>query len=540
MELTLFIATFLYLWLAAERCSTNIVRRYAEEELDSAYWYNVGEKTLKQILKQQLQERPAKNVVYFLGDGMGIPTVTAARIYDGQKKGMTGEENSLEFEAFPNVGLAKTYNVDKQVPDSAGTSTAFLCGVKGNYYTLGVTARVNLDNCTAAMDQSTHVKSILHWAQNAGKATGFVTTMRVTHATPAGLYAHSANRGWEADANIPEDKRQCVDIATQLVEHEPGRNCKVIMGGGRKKFLPKNGTGVGERLDGKNLIDRWEEKSREKQQRYKVVMDLNSFNDVNPSETDCLLGLFNDDHLTYEGDWLNKSLTRNEPTLSEMTKKSIEILLKSPDGFFLFVEGGKIDWAHHAGTARYALEETVAFNEAIRLATSMVDLEETLVIVTADHSHVMTINGYPHRGNDILGSVMSEPDDPLPDLTYTTLMYANGPGYSYPPPNGTGIFKSGENTTVFSYRQLAAFPKKYESHGGEDVPVYAIGPMSHIFRGVYEQNYIPHAIGYVACYKGNFEKCLSTGTASFNTMAPPILLLASIVVYLHQRIACSL
>lgn len=114
------------------------------------------------------------------------------------------------------------------MPDSACTATAYLGGVKNNYGTLGVTASVARKDCIASLDSSNHVDTILSWAQEAGKATGLVTTTRITHASPAGNYAHSAERDWESDADMSRSgSTECDDIAKQLVNNEPGKNCKV-------------------------------------------------------------------------------------------------------------------------------------------------------------------------------------------------------------------------------------------------------------------------------------------------------------------------
>lgn len=131
-------------------------------------------------------------------------------------------------------------------------------------------------------------------------------------------------------------------------------------------------------------------------------------------------GLFSDDHLHY-----NLENVTAEPKLAEMVEKAIKILQKEKNGFYLFVEGGKIDMAHHESKARIALDETVEFAKAVQKAYELTNEKDTLIVVTADHSHTMTMNGYPARGYDILG-IFGKSNDSLP---YTTLSYANGPGY---------------------------------------------------------------------------------------------------------------
>lgn len=352
---------------------------------------------------------------------MSLATITAARIYKGQKNKNSGEEQFLSFEKFPYVSLAKTYALDRQVADSANSATAYLCGVKANYGTLGVDGRVKFSDCQASRDVSTHVKSVLEWAQEAGKSTGFVTTARVTHASPAALYTHSASRNWENYSDDPD----CPDIALQLVTAKPGKDIQIILGGGRRNFLNSSEVRENGRKDGRNLIEEWMNDKINRKLKAAYVSNLREFNDLRPRSADYLLGLFNEDHLNFVTD-VEEGEPRREPTLKEMTKKSIEILRRNPKGFFLFVEGGKIDIAHHDNKALKALEETLEMDEAVQTAMSMTSEEDTLMIVTADHSHTMTINGYPKRGNNILG--MGGVSD-MDNLTYTTLLYSNGPGW---------------------------------------------------------------------------------------------------------------
>lgn len=142
------------------------------------FWNNKAQNYIAEQLKSAKNTKKAKNLILFLGDGLSIATTAATRMYIG------GEEVELSFEKFPHYGLAKTYCVDRQVPDSACTATAFLHGVKNNYRGLGVSANVSSSQCNFSEDDVTY--SILKWAQDAEKATGIVTTTRITHATPAG------------------------------------------------------------------------------------------------------------------------------------------------------------------------------------------------------------------------------------------------------------------------------------------------------------------------------------------------------------------
>ncbi|CAG0920462.1 unnamed protein product, partial [Notodromas monacha] len=184
-------------------------------------------------LVKPINTQRAKNIIIFVGDGMGNPITVASRIFKGQLRGQPGEEDMLEFERFPHTGISKTYCVDSQVADSACSATALFHGVKAPFKTLGVDRNVVKDDCDSLLKfRAKWPHSIAEAAQKAGMRTGFVTTTSVTHATPAALYAHSPNREWETDKDIPELQRHCKDIARQLVEDTPGKDFNVIMGGG--------------------------------------------------------------------------------------------------------------------------------------------------------------------------------------------------------------------------------------------------------------------------------------------------------------------
>ena len=164
----------------------------------------------------------AKNVIVFLGDGMSLTTVAAARILEGQRNGRPGEEHLLSWERFPHTAFSKTYNTDSQTPDSAGTMTAVATGVKSHMGAIGVSAG-NRQDCADSLGR--HVLSWLRLADDAGLATGIVTTARLTHATPAAVYAHAPDRNWENDTDLPESAHVegCRDIARQLLDFAPGR-----------------------------------------------------------------------------------------------------------------------------------------------------------------------------------------------------------------------------------------------------------------------------------------------------------------------------
>ncbi|CAL4067492.1 unnamed protein product, partial [Meganyctiphanes norvegica] len=487
------------------------------------HWWDLAQNELAAALNVRQNMNGAKNILLFLGDGMGITASTAGRIYKGQKNGMHGEEGYLAWERFPNMGLLKTYNVDRQVPDSAGTATAYLCGTKSNYYTLAVDPEVKLGDCAASKNPLYRVPSVLQWAQEAGKHTGKVTTTRVTHATPAAAYAHSAHRNWECDGNLGDRGQGCKDIADQLITENPGRDIRVIMGGGRQMFgaqldHPNSKGNLCRRKDGRNLAREWATDKIARGYNAAYVTDSHELARVNPDTTDFLMGLFNDTHMPFEVDRQENFMP--VPSLKEMTLVALRFLKKSQKGFFLLVEGGRIDHALHDNLPKKALEDTVALDAAVQAALLELDLENTLVLVTADHSHVMTFNGYPERGNDILGIGDISKIDQLP---YTTLMFTNGPGWKYTAEGNivSRIDPRHEDLRSSNYQSLAAVPRGRidETHGGEDVAVFAVGPMSHLFHRVHEQHYVAHVMAYAACIgpsKG--VKCQRPASSAIGTI----------------------
>ena len=429
----------------------------------------------------------AKNVILFIGDGMGVSTVTAARIFDGQSKGMEGEEHLLSFETFPNLALVKTYNTNQQVPDSAGTATAMVTGQKTRAGVINIGPEVLRGDCEAS--KAHELKSIGRFVKERGKALGVVTTTTITHATPATIYSVSPERNWESDQYMPAQAIAdgCVDIAQQLLALDSDNGPDITLGGGRSMFFGEEDGGV--RITGGQMRD-WlaRNPARSYIQKKSELLEI--------AGKDQVIGLFSPSHMTFVAERGEQTL---EPTLREMTKAAITYLEDQGDGYFLMVEGGRIDHAHHQNRAGFAMLETQEFSRAIEVAIRETDPSNTLILVTADHSHVMTMAGYPTKGNDILGHVIGNdlrgvandsPDLDLNGTPYTTLGYANGPGAVsvLPRPNP----EAGVSATI-----QALIPTGYvfegqgfanETHAGEDVALYGTGPGSEMVRGVMEQN----------------------------------------------------
>jgi len=467
----------------------------------------------------------AKNIILFVGDGMSFGTVTAARILEGQQQGMPGEENSLSFGNFPFTGLAKTYNVDSQVADSAGAMTAIITGVKTDKGLISVDENTSRGDCSSATGND--LMTALELAEIAGLATGVVSTARVTHATPAATYAKSADRDWEdnSDMSAQAIEQGCEDIASQLVNFASNLDARfegldtngieVMMGGGRRHFLPAQAAAnshdassaiEGDRTDGRNLITEW--KTSYPAGNY--VDDQKGFDALQPDAVKQVFALFNESHMLYEADRGND--IAGEPSLTEMTTKAIDILDSNQQGFFLMVESGRIDHGHHANSAYNALTDTIEFSRAVQAAVDNTDSSETLIIVTADHGHVFTIAGYPKRGNPILGKVIKiDADSPAlahDGMPYSTLGYASGPGF-HDFGNETNADKvyyskvhkgradlTEVDTQASGFHQEALVPMGWETHSGEDVAIYATGPGAHLVSGTHEQSAIFHIMNF--------------------------------------------
>lgn len=484
-------------------------------------WYQQGRQQIS-IVKEHVRQASAvstakaKNIILFIGDGMGVSTVTAARIHAGQLLGKKGEEHQLFFETLPYLALAKTYNTNQQTPDSAGTMTAIMTGMKTKAGFISVAQSMMRGDCRGL--HGNILTTAIEHADQIGMSTGIVTTTRLTHATPAVAYAHVPERNFEddADAKLMQHTKGCVDIAQQLLAFGQhfGDGLEVALGGGRRNFIPRQKSAdastktSGERLDGRNLINEW----LQQHQQSSYVRNRAQLAAVDPLQTKHLLGLFSASHMDYELDRHNKKL--DQPSLTEMTAKGIAVLQKNPKGYLLLVESGRIDHAHHAGNAQRALHETIEFDSAVRKAYSMTNAHETLIIVTADHSHVFTIAGYPTRGNPILGKVVhndwrglakSRPELALDGLPYTTLGYANGLGFAADKKQAakrkSNKLKSNSrvdladiDTQTSGYHQEALVPLHAETHSAEDVAVYASGPGSSLFQGTIEQHVIFHIL----------------------------------------------
>jgi alkaline phosphatase len=455
--------------------------------------------------------RRAKNVIFFVGDGMGVSTVTAARVFTA---GVAGE---LVMDTFPYTALSRTYSADAITADSAPTMTAMMSGYNTNAGVIG------LDDTTENRDfnrdgDGKSVWTLLEQAKQRNMKVGVVSTARITHATPAATYAHINNRDNEsaiALQALPGDS---------TYNDRLGRGVDVLMGGGRQFFVPTTTIdeegGTGSRTDGRDL------RAEFRASGYSYVWNASGFNALTAANLP-VLGLFERSHMEYEYDRATDA--GGEPSLTDMTVKSIDLLSaagrKGGRGYFLMVESGRIDHAHHEGNAIRALTDTRELDRAIGAALKSVDLRDTLIIVSADHSHVFNIAGYPMRplnelpypvssypaefgslaGNGILDLVYdvdaaSGAVSPATDrngVPYTTLVYGNGPGYRGRPrvdprtdvfPGRNGAVPGGPSHQA--YFQESAVPLGSETHSGEEVAIYAIGPGADLVHGTVKNTFI--------------------------------------------------
>ncbi|MHA7848504.1 alkaline phosphatase [Serratia sp. D1N4] len=423
---------------------------------------------------------PTKNVLFFLGDGMGIATLTAARIYS------VGEDGDLTIDTLPETAFVHTYSSDAQVTDSAPSMSAYMTGIKTNNEVISMSPdtkatnpqgkpyQVNFDS-TCPPDNGHAVETLLEQMKAANYGTGIVTTTRITHATPAATYAHICHRDAENT------------IAAALVPGGQGFNAKlgdgidVILGGGTSYFTPA--TAGGTRGDQRNLITELQAAN------YHYAANKQQFDQL-PINGSKLVGLFTPNHMSYDQD----RDPAQEPSLAEMTEKAIDALAAKEKGFFLMVEGGRIDHALHATNARRALQDTVAFDDAIKLALDKMQqldpgLKNTLIVVTADHDHTLQMNGYAQRtgktqeGNPgVLGVVKSyvsgANSTDVDGNPYTIIGFGNGPAHQATRgPIDESTLESAD------FLQESVIPMKSETHGGGDVFLAAQGLGAEQFTG---------------------------------------------------------
>jgi alkaline phosphatase len=397
------------------------------------------------------REGRARNVILFIGDGMGDSEITLARYYSA---GATGR---LALDTLPVAGVLTTYSIlesaphrPNYVPDSAAAATAWATGVKTSNGRIATTAGDDRD-----------LKTALEHARERGYRTGNVTTTELTDATPAALAAHVAHRDCQGPADMlkcPQDRRAAGgpgSIAEQMIEHD----VDVLLGGGAVRFEQRDEAG-------RRVVDVAVERG------YRVVRTREELAAQAPGER--VLGLFAPGNMStewtgraaapYPSNVASPQLCRpgsrgpGEPTLEEMTAHALRLLDRSgPDGpgFFLQVEGGSIDKQNHEADPCGQIGETVGFDRAVRLGLDYARAHpDTLVVVTADHGHSSQIVATP--------TAAEHPAGPI-----STLLTVDGAPVtvSY----GTGT------------------PGMPQGHTGTQIRIAAAGPQAHGVAGVRDQ-----------------------------------------------------
>lgn len=403
-----------------------------------------------------LVDKHPQNVIFFLGDGMGTQEITAARYYQGVN-------NALNVDRMPFTGFDTTWSVKPGAgpnylpdydPDSASTGTMWATGQKT------IDERISQGPSTAINVPGPNLKTVLELAQKRGMKVGDVSTAEITDATPAVLASHISLRGCQGPADMAAcaSETKAAGGLGSIAEQEVDHKVDVLLGGGRNRFAP---TITGGPDTGKTVIESAQAKG------YRYVTDAAGLSAV-PNSGKPVLGLFNAGNMSLEWTGPAASLGKgnapapcnenqrpaNEPSLAAMTQKSIE-LLENRKGFFLQVEGASIDKQDHATNACGQIGETVAFDNAIGVALDYQRHHpDTLIVVTADHSHTSQIVGEDASGAGVptgYSTNLTTKDGQTLSLTYGTAGYG-GPGAA----------------------PVAAPPS--QQHTGAAVPVWASGP----------------------------------------------------------------
>ena len=310
---------------------------------------------VKTEVAQAATTKAPKYVFYFIGDGLGSSQRSVAEYFLQEK---TGDKTAkLTMNMFPIAGINTTYSTDTLVTDSAAAGTALATGHKTKNGMISILP-----------DGKTAVKSLIAEAEAKGMATGIITTTRLTHATPAVFAAHNENRNNENE------------IAADFVDS----GVDFFAGGGYRHFVPKTITwGKSKREDDRSITQEFFEND------YKIFIGdksgSESFKNYQPTGKEKVFAAFTYSHLPYEIDRINSG--SKVPSLAEMTAKGIEVLSKYNKGFFMMIEGGRIDHACHANDPAGTIYDTLAFDEAVKVAYDFYKKhpQETLIVVIGDH-----------------------------------------------------------------------------------------------------------------------------------------------------------
>jgi alkaline phosphatase len=457
----------------------------------------------------------ARNVIFFLGDGLSVAHRTGARI---MSKGITeGKANGrLNMDQLDRMAFIGTSSVDSIAVDSANSMSAYMTGHKSSINAIGVYA----DRTPSSLDDP-RVENIAEaLRRQTGKSIGVVATSEIEDATPAAVVAHTRRRSDKAD------------IVGMFYDVKPD----VILGGGSAYFLPQSTAGS-KRKDDKDYIKLFQEAG------YTVAIDKTALAAAAQSNQEKLLGLFHTGNMdaTLDREFLKKGTVSkfpNQPGLVEMTQVALDKLSRDPDGFFLMVEASSIDKMSHPLDWERSLFETIEFDKAIGIARDFAAKNpDTLIIVTGDHTHGLSIIGTVD--DDKPGTDMREKVGTYDDAGFPNYKDENGDGYpdrvdvskrlaifanNYPDyyetfrPKLDGPFvpavqnENKEYVANEEYKNVpgAVFrqgniPKDGDTgvHAVDDVVLQAQGPGSEAFKGYMEESDIYRVLADVMALGAN-------------------------------------
>ena len=430
-------------------------------------------------------EHEARNVIVFVGAGLGPAVITAARV------GRYKEDGALTMDALPYVARLRTPSLDAQTSDSAAAVSAMLTGVKvrndvvsmdGGTRSVGfapgrdpIRNVAGADNRCPANGNGAPSTTLIELAIAKGKATGVVTTSRLTGAGISSAYAHVCHRDAEYEV-----ARQAVPGGVGYND-KLGRGVDVLLGGISTYWRPfEAAKRVRGRPDGRELVGELQARG------YTYVTDLVSLNAAPSADGTKIVGLF--DFADGDGPWqgeMSHETDRNinrEPSLGQMTARALDVLMKNPTGYLLVVDAAGIQTALQGGSARRALADTIALDDAVKVAIDKVDLTNTLVVVAGDHATTLAYIGGGRRGSDVLGlqtdPVTGKPMTDADGNTYTTLVFGTGPNR---PDKRANL----DAPTVLQrdYLQESAIKLARGTNSATDVVVYATGVGAERFRG---------------------------------------------------------
>lgn len=398
-----------------------------------------------------------KNVIYMIGDGMGINHVLLTSYLEGRE---------LYMLQAPYTGFVLTFSANSNVPDSAAAGTALACGYKTNNGMIGM------------LPDGKVVTNIAEIAAQYGIKTGIVATCRITHATPAAFYGHVSSR---RDENT---------LAEQLVDSY----LTVAFGGGWRHFVPTGG----KRKDGKDLI---------------AIAKANGFDYITTKtellnyDGDRVLGLFSYSHLKAASE-----RTGEEPMLPEMVEKALEILSKDDSPFFLMVEGSQIDWEAHGNDVYGLWKEIVEFDNAVKVALDFAkEHPNTLIVITADHETGglgLSTGGYTMnlekirkdytKTADWIVSNFGDSDEELKEAVKTYFnVELTDEDLAYYHEEKAKSFNGAGNAIGRILSNKAQIGWTTHDHTGGAVPIFAFGPGAELFSGVHDNTEIPNLIAYL-------------------------------------------